>query len=157
MCSKEGFRSSIDLDDESTTKEEVFSHAYFNSKIQNESLPLLSIPNAICIPQGANFLVGWVNSFLFQQRKEKATFLSGFVEELGFVDYAVEFKQESAELRVTLDFEVNNEDQIQLVLVGRLHRNAKGAVGVEWQRGEGNSFWLSAIRTQLIESLNSLI
>lgn len=107
MCSKEGFRSSIDLDDESTTKEEVFTHAYFNSKIQNENLPIFSIPKAIYIPQGANFLVGWVNSFLFQQHKEKTTFLSDFVEELEFVDYAVEFKQDSAELRLTLDFEVN--------------------------------------------------
>jgi hypothetical protein len=132
MCSKDGYRSSIDLEDESTTKEEVFTHTYFNSKIKNESLPILNIPTAVYLPQGASFLVGWVNSFLFQQRREKATFLSDFVEELEFVDYAVEFKQESAELKVTLDFEVNREDQIQLVLVGKLHRDAKGAVGVEW-------------------------
>ena len=93
MCSKEGYRSTIDLEDESTTKEEVFTHTYFNSKIQNESLPIVDIPTALYLPQGANFLVGWLNSFLFQQRREKVTFLPDFVEDLEFVDYVVEFKQ----------------------------------------------------------------
>lgn len=157
MCSKEGYRSSIDLEDESTTREEVFAHCYFNTSIKTESLPLLQNPNATYVPQGARFLVAWVNSFLFQQRRDKAAFLADFVEEISFVDYAVEYKQERAELEIRLNFEINGEDEVQLVLLGALHRSEKGAVGVEWVKAEGNSFWLSAIRTRLAESFSSLL
>jgi hypothetical protein len=157
MCSKEGYRSSIDLEDESTTREEAFAHSYFNTCIKVESLPLLENPTASYVPQGPNFLVAWVNSFLFQQRKEQSPFLADFVEEITFLDYAVEFKKEQAELEVRLNFEVNREDQVQLVLLGAMHRSAKGGAGVEWIKSEGNSFWLSAIRTRLTESFSSLL
>jgi hypothetical protein len=44
-----------------------------------------------------------------------------------------------------------------LVLLGALHRNRKGGVGVEWKRGEGNSFWLSAIRTHLAAAFSAAL
>lgn len=40
MCTKEGHRSAIDLEDESTTTQEVFAQSYFNPTIKIDKLPL---------------------------------------------------------------------------------------------------------------------
>lgn len=55
-------------------------------------------PNATYVSQNANFVVGWINSFLYQQRKDNSPFLSDFVEELTFVRYAVEVNEVQAEV-----------------------------------------------------------
>jgi hypothetical protein len=135
----------------------VFTHCYFNSHIKTDSLPVHQSPTATYFSQDANFLVGWVNSFLYQQRKEKTPFISDFVEELTFTKYDVAYNEAKAEMEMRLDFEISHEDEIQLVLVGALHRSAKGLLGVEWTKKEGNSFLLSAVKTQIVESFNSLL
>ena len=54
------------------------------------------------------------------------------------------------------DFVIANEEQAELKLVGQLHRSEKGEVGVEWQRVEGNDYWLTNVENSLNSSLQSL-
>lgn len=52
---------------------------------------------------------------------------------------------------------MNEEEEVELELIGSLQRNRKGGVSVEWKRGEGNSFWLSAIRTHLVATFSTAL
>ena len=56
-----------------------------------------------------------------------------------------------------MDFDINNENETQLVLKGKLHRSSAGNVGIDWKKVEGNSYWLSSIIFHINESFKSLI
>ena len=46
---------------------------------------------------------------------------------------------------------------MDLELNGQLHRSAKGEIGVEWDKIEGNDFWLTAVENSLNDSLQGLV
>ncbi len=66
------------------------------------------------------------------------------------------YEEGKKQIEMTLDFIIANEEQAELKLVGQLHRSAKGEVGVEWQRVEGNDYWLTNVENSLNSSLQSL-
>lgn len=55
-------------------------------------------------------LVGWLNSFLFDQQRSKTPFIMDFVEEISFIHYSVEYLEKQAQLQVKLNFEVGEEN-----------------------------------------------
>ncbi len=54
-----------------------------------------------------SMLEGWLNAFLFQQRRDNVPFLTDFVEEISFTNYALAFKEDRGEVELRLDFEIN--------------------------------------------------
>jgi hypothetical protein len=58
------------------------------------------------------------------------------------------YEEGKKQIEMTLDFIIANEEQAELKLVGQLHRSEKGEVGVEWQRVEGNDYWLTNVEKQ---------
>ena len=49
---KEGYRSNVDLEDPSVTKEDVFSHYYHNTHIDLKQLPVAFLQNVVYLPKG---------------------------------------------------------------------------------------------------------
>ena len=58
---------------------------------------------------------------------------------------------------MSLSFLIDEEEEVDLELNGRLHRSEKGEVGVEWSKVEGNDYWLTAVENSLNESLQGLV
>ena len=82
--------------------------------------------------------------------------MKDFIEDISPENYRVEYDSATSKAKVSLEFVVNEEEQIEIQLEGQLHRNEKGEVGVEWSRVEGNDFWLASVEKNLNESLSIL-
>lgn len=103
----------------------------------------------------AAFVVAWLQGYLNEQFKAKNAFMTDFIEEIAPVKYALDLG-EKGELKAKLEFEIEEEDQVELEVKGQLHRNAKGEVSVEWKESSGNSYWVNNVLVGLNGALQEL-
>jgi hypothetical protein len=79
--------------------------------------------------------------------------LVDFPSEIAPQNFTIEFNRATNQLEAKLVFLMDEEDETELKLSGQLHRSSKGEISVDWHQVEGTPFWLSAIQTNLNESL----
>lgn len=75
--------------------------------------------------------------------------MEDFVSEISPVNFKLQYFPENYQVKVSLIFEIDNEDETELQLLGQLHCNDKKEVGIEWIKSEGNSFWLATVESKL--------
>lgn len=70
-------------------------------------------------------------------------------------NYHFNFDRQSNVVRIDLMFSVNNEDDNEeeeikeLTITGQLVRLEGGRVGIDWEKNNGNSYWLSCVLTEI--------
>lgn len=103
------------------------------------------------------FVVAWIKDYIIEQFKEKNTFMEGFVGDIVATEYKIEYDEAKKQVFIKLTFDIDNEEESELELVGQLHRSEKGEIGIEWLKKEGNDYWLGSVENSLNESLRMLV
>ena len=79
--------------------------------------------------------------------------MPGFAGDILPKSFNCEYEEGKKQVHVKLEFSIDNEEETELELVGQLHRSEKGELGIEWVKGEGNDFWLTAVENSLNGSI----
>ena len=137
-------------------KEELFAYNYHGLKIKTEDLPENTLKGVSYGHKDAAFVVAWLQGYLSQEIKAKNSFMTGYIEEIMPLKFNLELKQKG-QLEATLEFEIEEDDKVELQIKGQLHRNSKGEVGVEWTESTGNSYWVSNVLVGLNGALSELL
>lgn len=133
------------------TAEELFAKNYRSLDIKFESLPEYTKKKVVYTKQNPAFVVAWIKDHLKELLKEKETFMKDFVGQIVPKNFNVDLEENS--IKIDLQFCIDDEEDVELSLVGKLHRSEKGEVGIEWQKGQGNDYWLTAIENSLNGSI----
>jgi hypothetical protein len=149
-CCEEGYRG----EDEEVPEEVRFAINYKAlESIKLEELEQYGKQGVVYIKQNPAFVIAWLKDHLANLFKEKETFMQGFVGDIVPVGFHMEFEEEKKQLRVKLNFTIDEEEEVELSLVGQLHRSLTDELGVDWSKEEGNDYWLSAVEKNLNDSL----
>lgn len=133
------------------TAQELFAKNYRSLDIKFESLPEYTKKKVVYTKQNPAFVVAWIKDHLKELLKEKETFMKDFVGQIVPKNFNVDLEENS--IKIDLQFCIDDEEDVELSLVGKLHRSEKGEVGIEWQKGQGNDYWLTAIENSLNGSI----
>jgi hypothetical protein len=101
-----------------------------------------------------SFVLAFLNDFMDQSLENKLVFMDGFLQDIQPSDFDMRFDGEQIELKFT--FEVDEEDEETLKLVGKLYQSEGKKVGIDWIKVAGNDFWLNKIVKDLNQSLSVL-
>ena len=138
------------------TKEELFAYNYHGLKVRTEELPENTLKGVSYGHKDAAFVVAWLQCYLREELKAKNSFMTDYIEEIVPLKFDLELG-EKGQLEATLEFEIEEDDQVELHIKGQLHRNCKGEVGVEWTESTGNSYWVNNVLVGLNGALSELL
>jgi hypothetical protein len=124
---------------------------YANVKV--ESLPTTE-KNIKYFSKEPCFVMAFLNDFMDQSLENKLVFMDGFLQDIQPSDFDMRFDGDQIELKFT--FEVDEEDEETLKLVGKLYQSEGKKVGIDWIKGTGNDFWLNKIVKDLNQFLSVL-
>lgn len=133
------------------TAQELFAKNYRSLDIKFESLPEYTKKKVVYTKQNPAFVVAWIKDHLKELLKEKETFMKDFVGQIVPKNFNVELEENS--IKIDLEFCIDDQEDVELSLVGKLHRSEKGEFGIEWEKAQGNDYWLTAIENSLNGSI----
>lgn len=129
---------------------------YRKLKIKAEELPQFENKNLVYLSQKPAFLVAWLQNHLRELQSAKEVFLTDFPSQIDSKSYTIDYDAATHQLNAKFVFEIDEEDETELKLIGLLHRSSKNEISVDWRQVEGTPFWLSAIQANLNASLRQI-
>jgi hypothetical protein len=100
-----------------------------------------------------SLLVAWLEGFIKEALERKETFLPSSPFAIEPVDFSFYYDAEEKLIKIELTFSNKDEDEFgeievsieELSISGRLVQVGEGRITVEWEKGNGNSFWLTSL------------
>lgn len=103
----------------------------------------------------APFVIAWVKELLKEARKNNDIFMEETCFEVEAEDYILEFDEEKNKIMLKFLFKVEDEKEV-LNLSGHLVKSKDNKVGIDWQKEQGNEFWLGSIISHINQQMKVL-